>query len=306
MAGEPVLLFDVAERLFASPVLEEKALAVTMLEPSLRRFGDAEFRRFEAWLGAVVSWADHDALAMCLIGPMLVADPRRVRRPLRWAASPSRWRRRAAAVSLIHGIRRGRFEREAVAVTERLLADGDDMVQKGLGWLLREWAKHDPEAALPVLMDIRGRASRLVLRTACESSHRASRTGARRAGIRDSGLGIREPSAKAPLRGARQRGEPCEHQGPRRVGPRTGPIIVSSQNAAQGPRTTWGVWAPRAADSTLELRFAGLAVSGTKRGGPGYSAARRAVCQHAPLTAAARAIPSPDHVVFVTFFSPRG
>jgi len=42
------------------------------------------------------------------------------------------------------------------------------MVQKGLGWLLREWAKHDPKAAVPVLMAIRGRASRLVLRTACE------------------------------------------------------------------------------------------------------------------------------------------
>lgn len=175
MAGEPVLLLDVAERLFASPVLEEKALAVTMLEPSLRRFGSAEFRRFEAWLGRVESWADHDALVMYLIGPLLVADPRRARRPLQWAASPSRWRRRAAAVSLIHGIRKGLFEQEAVAVTERLLADGDDMVQKGLGWLLREWAKHHPEAALPVLMDIRGRASRLVLRTACEKLTPAQR-----------------------------------------------------------------------------------------------------------------------------------
>jgi hypothetical protein len=34
--------------------------------------------------------------------------------------------------------------------------------------MLREWAKHDPRAALPVLMEIRARASRLVLRTACE------------------------------------------------------------------------------------------------------------------------------------------
>jgi len=168
LAADQALLLDVAERLFASPVLEEKALAVTMLQPSLGRFGSAEFRRFETWLGKVVSWADHDALAMYLIGPLLVADPRRVKRPLRWASSPSRWRRRAAAVALIHGVRRGLFPTEAVSVTERLLADRDDMVQKGLGWLLREWAKHDPEAAVPVLMAIRDRASRLVLRTACE------------------------------------------------------------------------------------------------------------------------------------------
>jgi 3-methyladenine DNA glycosylase AlkD len=177
LAADQALLLDVAERLFRSPFLEEKALAVTMLQPSLRRFGSPEFRRFETWLGLVSSWADHDALAMYLVGPMLVTDPRRVKRPLRWASSPSRWRRRAAAVSLIHGIRRGMFQNEAIAVTERLLADGDDMVQKGLGWLLREWAKHDPKAAVPVLMAIRGRASRLVLRTGCEKLTPALRAG---------------------------------------------------------------------------------------------------------------------------------
>lgn len=168
LASDQALLLEVAERLFAGGVLEEKALAVTMLEPSLKRFGNAEFARFERWLGKVSSWADHDALAMYLIGPMMAAGPARAKRPLRWASSPSRWRRRAAAVSLIHGVRRGLFYEEAAAVTERLVDDRDDMVQKGLGWLLREWAKHDSKAVLPVLVDIRPRASRLVLRTACE------------------------------------------------------------------------------------------------------------------------------------------
>jgi 3-methyladenine DNA glycosylase AlkD len=175
LASDPALLLDVAERLFTGAVLEEKALAVTMLAPSLRRFGSAEFARFERWLGKVSSWADHDALTMYLIGPMMAAGPARAQRPLVWAASPNRWRRRAAAVSLIHGIRRGRFYGEAAAVTDRLLDDRDDMVQKGLGWLLREWAKHDPKAALPVLMDIRPRASRLVLRTGCEKLSPAQR-----------------------------------------------------------------------------------------------------------------------------------
>jgi 3-methyladenine DNA glycosylase AlkD len=168
LALDPGLLLAVAGRLFASPVLEAKAVSVVMLQASLRRFGDNEFRRFEDWLKLVVSWADHDALVMCLLGPMLVADPRRLKRPLRWAASHDRWHRRAAAVSLIYGIRRGLFPNEARAVTDHLVGDRDVMVQKGLGWLLREWAKHDPAGAVPVLVAIRERASRLVLRTACE------------------------------------------------------------------------------------------------------------------------------------------
>jgi 3-methyladenine DNA glycosylase AlkD len=175
LAADQGLLMDVAERLFAGKTLEAKALGVLVLQPSLRRFGNGEFRRFEKWLKFVISWADHDALATCLLGPMIVADPRRLKRPLRWAASPDRWHKRAAAVSLIHGIRRGLFMKEARAVTERLLADRDDMVQKGLGWLLREWAKYHPAQAVPVLMAIRGHATRLVLRTGCEKLGPADR-----------------------------------------------------------------------------------------------------------------------------------
>jgi len=50
-----------------------------------------------------------------------------------------------------------------------LLDDDDDMVQKGLGWLLRETTKFDAKRTVPYLMKIRSRAPRLVLRTACET-----------------------------------------------------------------------------------------------------------------------------------------
>jgi 3-methyladenine DNA glycosylase AlkD len=54
-------------------------------------------------------------------------------------------------------------------LSNELLHDEDDMVQKGLGWLLRETAKADPKRAVPYLMKIRKNAPRLVLRTACET-----------------------------------------------------------------------------------------------------------------------------------------
>ena len=50
------------------------------------------------------------------------------------------------------------FFPEIVKLSDSLLADQDDMVQKGLGW-----------RTVPYLMKIRGRAPRLVLRTACET-----------------------------------------------------------------------------------------------------------------------------------------
>jgi 3-methyladenine DNA glycosylase AlkD len=58
---------------------------------------------------------------------------------------------------------------QIVTLSDSLLTDQDDMVQKGLGWLLRETAKFDAQRTVPYLMKIRGRAPRLVLRTACET-----------------------------------------------------------------------------------------------------------------------------------------
>jgi len=64
---------------------------------------------------------------------------------------------------------------EIVRTSEMLLDDEDDMVQKGLGWLLREAAKYDARRTVPYLMKVRGRAPRLVLRTACETLPVAAR-----------------------------------------------------------------------------------------------------------------------------------
>ena len=164
----PDYLLQVADRLFRGRVVEEKAMAVFLLEKSLPDFGEREFRLLEGWLDRVSNWDDHDALVHMLLGPMLVARPRRSRLALRWAKSKSRWRRRAAAVALIRGARQKIFEPEIRRVSDQLLGDADEMVQKGLGWLLREWAKKSPQRAVPYLLRIRSRAPRLVLRTACE------------------------------------------------------------------------------------------------------------------------------------------
>jgi 3-methyladenine DNA glycosylase AlkD len=162
-------LLKVADKLFAGRNLEEKIFAVFLLEKLTGDFGDAEFRLFESWLPRISSWADHDGLVHYLIAPMVAAKTSRSRRVFVWAKSPNRWHRRAACVALIHGTRRRMFFPEIKRLSDLLLSDQDDMVQKGLGWLLRETAKADAKRTVPHLMNIRKRAPRLVLRTACET-----------------------------------------------------------------------------------------------------------------------------------------
>jgi 3-methyladenine DNA glycosylase AlkD len=162
-------LIGVADRLFSGSVLEEKIAAVFLLEKLDSEFGDAEFKLFETWLDRISSWADHDALVHDLIAPMIASKPARAKLVFRWAKSPNRWHRRAACVALIRGSRARMFFPEIKRLSDFLLADKDDMVQKGLGWLLRETAKFDAKRTVPYLMKIRGQAPRLVLRTACET-----------------------------------------------------------------------------------------------------------------------------------------
>ena len=162
-------LLQVADNLFAGKVNEDKNTAVFLLESITDNFGDEEFELLVSWLPRISNWSDHDTLVHYLIAPMMVANPARKQRVFRWAESQNRWFRRAACVALIQGTRRKMFFSEITKLCDRLLTDDDDMVQKGLGWLLRETAKADAKRTAPYLVRIRARAPRLVLRTACET-----------------------------------------------------------------------------------------------------------------------------------------
>jgi 3-methyladenine DNA glycosylase AlkD len=168
-------LVKAADELFTGSVLEEKVAAVFLLERMDAQFGDREFRMFESWLDRISSWADHDGLVHYLISPMVAAKPARVKNVFAWAKSANRWHRRAACVALIRGTRAKMFFPKIAKLSDSLLADEDDMVQKGLGWLLRETAKYDPRRTVSYLMKIRARAPRLVLRTASETLPEADR-----------------------------------------------------------------------------------------------------------------------------------
>jgi 3-methyladenine DNA glycosylase AlkD len=172
--GLPFLL-KVADKLFRGRVLEEKVFAVLMLEKIVGHLGDAEFALFVSWLPRISSWADHDALVHYLIAPLIAARTSRAKAVFVWARSPNRWHRRAACVALIQGTRRKMFLPHVKRLTAKLLCDEDPMVQKGLGWLLRETAKHSAPEMIPYLLQIRCRAPRLVLRTACETLHVSTR-----------------------------------------------------------------------------------------------------------------------------------
>ena len=104
-------------------------------------------------------------------------------RPPRWAKKKTSkpWHQRAAAVSLIHSTRQHKNFGDIQRITEMLLTSDDDMVQKGLGWLLREAAKANPEQTVAIPDDdSRSRAAAGAADRMRDAAGRDSRASARK------------------------------------------------------------------------------------------------------------------------------
>ncbi len=174
--GLPLAL-EVGDLLYALGQLEETVFAQEILRRFRREFDRSAFRRFDAWLGRINNWASCDGLSIYLAGDYIVRHGVPIGELMRWARSRNRWRQRAAAVSLIPAARRGLFPDAVFRVADRLLPIRDDMVEKGVGWLLKDATKaaSNVKPVIAYLSRNRRRASRLALRYACERLSRAQK-----------------------------------------------------------------------------------------------------------------------------------
>jgi 3-methyladenine DNA glycosylase AlkD len=158
----------IADRLWRGGVLEERALAVVILGRFSRRLERRHWRRFEGWVSGLSNWAETDALCGEVLAPILARERALVARLGVWTRSRSRWRRRAAAVALVPLARRGAEHAAAFRVCDRLAADRDDMVEKAIGWLLKEVSRTRPQDVCDYLLANLPRLSRTTVRYACE------------------------------------------------------------------------------------------------------------------------------------------
>ncbi|MBU0722245.1 DNA alkylation repair protein [Patescibacteria group bacterium] len=158
----------VADELYKSGVFEEATVAESILKEFKNCFDDLVFDKLDGWIDYIKNWANIDMLCGWLITPIILKDESKIKIIFQWAKSKNRWRRRAAAVSLVKPVRKGIYLKQSLQVAESLIQDKDDMVQKGVGWLLKEAGGKFPEETVKFLMKWRPKISRLVLRLACE------------------------------------------------------------------------------------------------------------------------------------------
>ncbi len=157
------------EELWMSGKLEEGAMVCHLYRRFAKELAEPEFAMFDAWLDRYVeNWSHCDGIASWLLAGAIANRPALIPKLAAWTKSKNRWRRRAAAVSLLQEAKQGRNTESIFEICELLRADSDDLVQKGVAWLLKETYPRRPREVLRFLDSWRATAPRLALRIAAE------------------------------------------------------------------------------------------------------------------------------------------
>ena len=163
--------------LWKSGTDEEGNLAIYLYRHFRKQCASCEFHLFEKWIDRYVNnWGHCDGVAHYLISASIENEPELASLLPPWTASANRWKRRAAAVSLVHAARRGAHTALILEIAERMLPDEDDLVRKGVGWLLKEAYAAKPREVVRFLKLRSRQTPRIVLRIAAEKMSPADRT----------------------------------------------------------------------------------------------------------------------------------
>jgi 3-methyladenine DNA glycosylase AlkD len=148
-----------AERLLDSEMLEEPSLGVHLWAVSVDQLGPEHFSNLDCGLEHFNSWGTTDGFCVNVLQPLLRKYPSGVLTLLRqWNHSANRWKRRASVVAFVRKVgASGEFVDVTLELCENLVWDTDDMVQKGVGWALKDTMRGAKERVLEYVKDLRRR-----------------------------------------------------------------------------------------------------------------------------------------------------
>ena len=135
--------FEDILQLLRSEIHEERLIALLILVHQFQHDEMLQRRIYEFYLKNIKfvnNWDLVDSSADKIIGAYLSDKPKTVIYKL--AKSSNLWERRIAMISTYYFIKNKEFE-DALGVAEVLISDENDLIQKAVGWMLREVGNRD-------------------------------------------------------------------------------------------------------------------------------------------------------------------
>lgn len=162
-------IFDLCDSLWQSGVLEESFVACHWSFMLRKQYLPEDFVWFEKWISHDVSnWASCDSLCNHSVGTFIERYPDFISRLKTMTRNENRWVRRASAVTLILPAKKGLFLNDIFEIADSLLADRDDLVQKGYGWMLKAASQAHQDEVFTYVSQRKAIMPRTALRYAIE------------------------------------------------------------------------------------------------------------------------------------------
>jgi len=157
------------QELIVSPVHEERMISLFILIHQFTKADDKQKEKiFKFYLKntkTINNWDLVDLSAPQIVGGYLLDKERSILYKL--AVSKSLWERRISMLATFTFVKAGNFN-DTIEIAKILLADKHDLIQKAVGWMLREIGKRDMETEEEFLKEYCKVMPRTMLRYAVE------------------------------------------------------------------------------------------------------------------------------------------
>jgi len=163
-------IFKLCENLLKTNIMEEASIAFSWMYNLKEEYTKSDFKIFENIIKKYVNnWAKCDDFCCHTLGYFIYKNPKYIKNLKKWAKDKNMWLRRASAVSLIYPVRKDKkFLKSIFEISDILLQDKEDLVQKGYGWALKVGADTNQKQVFNYVMKNKHKMPRTALRYAIE------------------------------------------------------------------------------------------------------------------------------------------
>ena len=157
------------EKLFGSKIHEHRMTSLFILISKYEKADEREkkiiFNFYLKNIKNINNWDLVDISAPKIVGDYLMEKPKEIL--YKFAKSKNLWKKRIAIISTYAFIKNNEFD-DALKISEILIADKQDLIQKAVGWMLREIGKRDQKIEEKFLKKYYLKMPRTMLRYAIE------------------------------------------------------------------------------------------------------------------------------------------
>jgi 3-methyladenine DNA glycosylase AlkD len=148
-----------ARMLVESEYGEQQKIALYILEPHADYFSPEKFEQLDWYVRYLHGWSSIDAYTGSLLRDVLFEYPDEfITLVSQWNQDEDMWLRRASVVLFTRKVAAsGQFIDAALEFCENLVYDPELLVQKGVGWSLKDLMRSDKDRIIEYVIDLRAR-----------------------------------------------------------------------------------------------------------------------------------------------------